>query len=322
MLVIVLTFIVLVALLGKFVLPSKRKKLIASIISDLEEYRLRAPVSEHYGIDENSRFFRAIKHIPTFLYWAVVHSPSITADKLLEIADLELPHWERQLYKDLRWVERKNFPGLLRPLVNTLEACDARIFLDIGCGAMEVERQIILRDARRKTPRPRIFIGVDLSETALEVIHATFKNHEDSVSIHNITSLSAKELSSFLDQKHVKHQILFLNADATKLALSEHISVDVVYSSKFKHHLRNADKHTFDISIKPLAPIVMEFDDYRTAFSWVPLALTGWKRPILLNGALLSRLRQPAKNSLKKQTKTQTIRFFSPPGSYIRYLKP
>ena len=298
--------------------PTKRKRLIGQIITDLKEYKEIAPRDEQYGVGENIRFFKASKHVITFLMWQLFYASSIDADNLLEIADLPLPRWERMLYKDLQRVERRRFPGLLRPLTTTLSNLDARVFLDIGCGTMEVERQLMQALQAKGDKKPRVFVGLDMSGSAYEMIQKTFEHDSDKVSIHRIPSLESNIIKPFVDSGHKKHQVLFVEADAMHAADPNNYPVDVVYSSKFKHHLKHSLKLPFDHAIAPLGKIVLEFDDYRTATSWIPISITAWKRPVLLNGGLLSRLRQPFKAKLSKQP---NVLFFSPPGSYIKQIE-
>lgn len=300
--------------------PSKRKATIDSILLDLEDL-LVTQTDGKKPIEENIRFFRATKHVVTFLLWQLFHAPRVNKDDLLELADLPIQRWEKQLYKDLQWVERKRFPGLLRPLTTYLANKDAKIMLDIGCGSMEVERQVISLLNRDKSHKKRIFIGVDNSPTALQMIEENFKNKRDLVSIHSIRSLDRKDIAEHLDGELLKHRILFLHDSANNIVNEKHKYIDVAFSCKFKHHLSEDRKKQFDISITNLAREAIEFDDYRTASSWIPLAITAWRRPALLNGALLSRLRQPSKSELGQDERSHMIKLYNPPGSYIKFFK-
>lgn len=299
---------------------TQRSQILHEILADLEELEKESWRSKdfQYALRENIRFFQAIKDPLSFLKWQLFHAPHIDASRLLELADLPLPKWEARLYEGLRWIERKKIPGLLTPLCRTLARSSGRVYLDIGCGAMEIERQVVRLLAQHHTTSPRVFIGVDQSSSSYAAIQGTFHDLTDKVEVMKLTNLNPKSLSSALKPGN-KHRVVFIEADA--LALEGKLSrkeVDIVYSSRFMHHLTDPQKKQFDKSLKRMGKIILEYDDYRTALSWIPQTLSAWSRPVLLNGALLSRLRQPSKKSLQKEGYGHNIRFFSPPGVYIK----
>lgn len=300
-------------------MASKRRQQINAILADLAKYQ--PPVYEQYAVDENIRFFQAARDPLNFLHWQLFIAPKLDATKLLELADLPLNHWQAVMYEQLNSVERKKFPGLLKPLRNHLLQLPAQVYLDIGCGNMEVERQLVLR-LRESGSGPKIFIGLDLSSMAYQMIKHNLQDLAGAVEIKKLSSLDKKTLHSWRSRSGSKHLIIFIQQDALKSLQKSFpfAEVDVIYSSKFKHHLTLAHKTALDKLLLNSGRPALEFDDYRTAASWIPIAITAWSKPVLLNGALISRLRQPSKKELK-QAERQNISFFSPPGSYIRVLK-
>lgn len=296
-----------------------RQQQINAILRDLKSYKPKK--DEIYAVHENILFYEAARGVLSFLKWQLFHAPHINATKLLELADLPFPNWETAFYEQLNSVERKNFPGLLKPLANYLAGQTGELFLDLGCGSMELERQVISSLQKVHDTRRRIFIGLDISPSSFEMVKRTFRNFTDEVHIQNISEISPTELKELQLKYPTKHLVVFVQKDARELHL--HLkpnSVDVVYSSKFKHHLPDDFKTIIDEAMTKVGRHVIEFDDYRTPTSWIPQAFTAWKKPVLLNGALLSRIRQPLKKDLKKQ-KQFNIKFYSPPGSYIKILK-
>jgi hypothetical protein len=301
---------------------TRRSQIIEEVLADLERLKNDKPqdLDLQYAVQENIRFFEAAKHPFSFLRWQLFVAPNIDASRLLELADLSLPKWETVLYEGLRRMERKKFPGLLTPLVRTLVSMPGIVYLDVGCGAMETERQVIELLNKRNDTAPRVFVGVDQSPASYDVINETFSEIIDRVEIVKIADRDRESLLAAL-KPGSKHRIVFVEADA--LELEKWLSaqeVDIVYSSRFKHHLPEALKWQMDESLKKVGKFVLEYDDYRTPLSWIQQTLAAWSRPVLLNGALLSRLRQPSKKDLKAQRGKGDIHFFSPPGSYIKHL--
>lgn len=296
----------------------KRTRKINAVISDLEALLLRSPEKDKYAIKENIVFFKALKSLASYVRWALGRRRKIIPDQLLEIADLSLPTWEKELYDDLAFVERKNFPGLSKPLkrmiLSHLQTQQTTI-LDIGCGGMEVERQVIIDYLKNGTRGAPVFVGIDLAPQAWDAVNDTFRDMKDNVTLKQIKNI--KELKSHYGDKPT---ILFHCGDALEIAQLHGERFDLIVSSRFRHHLNADQKNLFDHVGANIAKASIEYDDYRTALSWIPPLLTAWNRPILLNGAIFSQIRQPWKKDLIKErrdSKTKIV-FFSPPGSYAR----
>jgi hypothetical protein len=300
---------------------SARYKKLARIRADLSKLKKRARLSQMYAIEENLVFFKAIRTLPGYLYWALTRRRHIETTKLLEIADLPLPHWEQELYQDLTYVENKKFPGLSKPLMKLLlkfihEKPDA-IILELGCGSMEVVRQTFDELHKHDAEVPNVmFVGVDLAPQAWDAIRQNFTTVADKVDVARIDSLNQVKTL-----KVKKPTILFLEDDALKIAKQYGKHFDLIYSSRFKHHLNQSEKAELDTIAKTGASMFIEYDDYRSAISWLPPLLTAWYRPILLNGAIFSQLRQPSIRQLKSEQrngKSGSVLLFSPPGSYAK----
>jgi len=297
---------------------TKRQQKLKQIVQDLERL-LQSKPDETYAIQENIAFFKAIRTLPGYVIWALTRRRRIVASKLLEIADLNLPRWEKELYADLAHVERKNIPGLSKPLRNLLleyVATEPVKLLDLGCGSMEVERQLITELRKQGTVQPSLFVGVDLAPQAWDAIQETFAELQDVVVLKQI-----KNLSEVVDYKPQKPTILFFCGDALEAARLHGHLFKVVFSSRFRHHLNDSQKQLLDKLRVSIADYSIEYDDYRSAFSWILPLTTAWNRPILLNGAIFSQIRQPWKKDLKGhygKFERTTIKLFSPPGSYAR----
>lgn len=300
--------------------PSRRKKL-NSIISDLKNIKKNVSKDKIYAINENILFFESIKTFPGFIIWSLFHRRIIDPKQLLEIADLPLPIWERELYYDLNSLERKSFPGLTKPLkkmiLDSIIHKNTSLILDLGCGGMEAERQVIKALKESGAKHNIIFVGVDMAEQAWSSVIENTKELKNSIEVKQIYSLD-----DISDYRVKKPTILFICADALEIAEKYADKFDLIFSSRFRHHLDHNQKIIIDSITRDIANYSIEYDDYRTAFSWIPPITTAWYKPILLNGAIFSQIRQPSKKELKKDKKNMVhIKFFSPPGSYARIFK-
>jgi len=95
-------------------------------------------------------------------------------------------------------------------------------------------------------------------------------------------------------------------------------SVDIIFHSKFHHHLSNQDKQHFDDMIKKIACCAIEFDDYRGFYLPILSILTSWNKPVLLNGAVLSSLRDPTRQDIHDYKKTGWITKIYPLKGFLK----
>jgi hypothetical protein len=295
--------------------PSRWRKL-NEVVRDLEQYLKTAPKDQQYAIRALIVFFRASRTLPGYIFWALTTRRTLAPDKVLEIADLPLPRWEKELYIDLSHVERKDFPGLSKPLrkllVERVSQRSVQKTLDLGCGGMEVERQVIKEILQKGKAQDVVFVGVDLAPQAWDAIQETFAEFNDKVVLKQI-----KELRTVDSIQPTKPTIVFYCGNALDISEMHGHYFDLIFSSRFRHHLDAEQKRRLDKLSDNLATEVIEYDDYRSATSWIPPLLTAWHRPILLNGAIFSQVRQPWKHELKDDAGMVT-KIFSPPGSYAR----
>ncbi len=318
MLYIGLLLLILICVLS---LSPKRYKKIHDIIKDLEIQLGIASTDQKYAIQELLIFFRSIYTLPGFIAWGLLHRGKTDGTRLLELADLPLPKWEAELYSDLSHVERKAFPGLSKPLrnilVDYLNDNDKMPLLDLGCGSMEVERQALTHILRYDSDRKPLIVGIDVSADAFASIKENFADFAYKIRIQKILSLTDVNLIN-TDQP----TILFYCGDALDVAQVHGHKFGMIFSSRFRHHLNSDDKKKLDMISHKHSHYVVEYDDFRTAASWLPPILTAWYRPVLLSAAQFSQLRQPAKQELIKQKRQSLshleVKLFNPPGSYAR----
>jgi SAM-dependent methyltransferase len=308
-LVLVLVFILSVS-------PSRHRKL-SEIVNDLKLLKASSRPEEIYALEENIVFFNAIKTLPGYIYWATTRRRKLQPKKLLEIADLPLPRWEKELYQDLNAVERRKFPGLTKPLRNLLTSFvgqnKSAIILDLGCGGMEAERQTLTQLSKSGAKHSTVFVGIDAAPQAWDAIQENLRELKDTLVIKQIPGLNNLE-----KYRSKKPTVLFVCDDAVELANIHGQRFDMIFSSRFKHHLDEEGKIKVDKVCREIANNAIEYDDYRTAFSWLPPISTAWYRPILLNGAIFSQVRQPSKKELKTKQGNTVTKLFNPPGAYAK----
>jgi hypothetical protein len=176
--IIVIASVIILGIVGLSASPSRQRKL-KNIIADLQGLASKPEWAEkQYAIRENVAFFQSLRSLPTYLYWGIRRRPNVVAEDLLEIADLPLPHCEKELYQDLTHIERKKFPGLSTPLkkllLSNLREKPTVRFLELGCGSMEVGRQVLEESLKSGATPACLFLGIDTAAQAWEAIQANF----------------------------------------------------------------------------------------------------------------------------------------------------
>lgn len=316
---ILLSVVVSLFLLGSllFLLPKRQHK-IGEIIRDLKNLSDKTTGAEKYAIAENIRFFEAQRTLHGYLWWGMFHRPKIIPGRLLEIADLPLPKWEKELYDDLTTIERRAFPGLSVPLrkllLNEILKGNKKTLIELGCGSMEVERQVLIDLEKGAYNVVPVFIGVDQAPQAWDSIREVFSEFGDRVTVKKLKSPAE------IKGSHSKPTVYFYCDDALNAAKKFKGKYDLIFSSRFRHHLNDREKQQLE-KIHKSTPHAVEYDDYGSALSWVPPLITAWNRPVLLNGAVFSHIRQLTKkevlNTRKNDKRIKTL-IFNPPGSYAK----
>lgn len=300
---------------------SDRKKIIDEILVDLGGYIDRCPESERYAVNQNIVFFEAIKSVPSYITWCFQHAKSIDAHRLLELMDLPFQKWETMLHDDLVALDARSFPGLLNPIKSELfdfiQARNRPFLVDFGCGAMEVERQLLAKLRRHGNVAPVTFVGVDQSKVFKKSIEERFSEFRDIADIHFVDTLTYGKLESFRHNKTNKHQVILAHNDIFALPkMWKPGQVDLFFYIRFRHHLNEDQKRLLDGVFQSLRPTsVYEYDDVNSFhFLFVPL-LTSWHNPVLFNAAIFSRLRDPSRLELHAR-EDWTTRFYKE-GMYL-----
>jgi 2-hydroxy-6-oxonona-2,4-dienedioate hydrolase len=311
---------------------SGRKETIDEILGDLESLRGGVPSEDLYALEENIELFRSLRSFAGYLKWLLFRMPKIDSSRLLELSDFKIPKWEAILQKELLNIEKWKFPDIIGPLkkevfrsIKELSDNDAKPVLvaSVGSGGMEVERQLILRLKKEPVARPIIFVGIDGSQSS---INGAFRNLAETdvrmVQTERLESANAGDLIREMNGERIA--VIVHKGDA--LSLSKYFSeksVDVLFYSKFIHHLSSGSRAGFVSSAVRVARRVVEWDDYRGFYMLVLAVIMNWKHPVLLNGAIFSCLRDPSKRTLRRErTENWRTRIFPLTGYLKTYDGP
>jgi hypothetical protein len=311
---------------------SDRQSRIQEILGDLKrllsnpEYRKQAAL--------NLEFFRATRSRASYFWWLVSRTPWLRRHRadVVELADLPFPHWQNTLLSELSWFEAR-VPQMLRPIkkmiiqeVTRLAASqnDPIVLLSIGCGGMELERQVIMQLLRRRFKAPVAFVGVDYSTAVAEVIASRFRPLSDKglVEVKCVSSLGAEAIRDLRARPGVrKFSLVFLNAMAEELGGLPRDSFNLVYHTRLRHHISAAEAADLEGMASRLAPKVIEFDDLYNPIQVLLTSIFAWRLPVVLNGSVLSYFRDFSQREVASEPgKGGQVRFFGlPVRSYIRF---
>lgn len=300
-----------------------RLKIINASLHDL--YALLAKIDSnreldlHYAINENIVFYKATRTVPTYVWWLLVRAFKIQKDKLLEIADFPLPRWQEDTHRRLVELEKRNVPGLLKPLTAAAVEYGSRcrrtpaILLDVGCGGMEAARQIAVRWKKRFPDRPLVFIGLDATASNYKIAKKSFP------AIVELPRFNAEVLGELSSRAAKEGLAAGMHIADVFDALSDlpDRSVDIAFHSRLKHHIPSPMKHAFDTMIARVADVVIENDDTRSPYQFIGPSIFAWNKPSLLNGAIISGLRDPSISDLKEKKDGWEVKIFRGNG-YLR----
>lgn len=311
--------------------PLKRGAEIKQILSDLES--LKSHPDYKGGVRLNIEFFNAIRHPFSYLWWLISRAPKLRKDRdrIVELADLPLTRWQKELLETLSWFEVWAL-RILRPIgkqiIQELERLkkvkkEPIVVASLGCGGMELERQMLYQLVRMRFKSPLIFIGIDYSPAVPGVITSKFANlvSKGLLEVRTIFHLGAAELNELkADAVSKKFLVVLLNADAFQLNELAPDSFDLVYHTRLRHHLTLEEGRRLDELAIHLAPKLMELDDLFSISGIIIMSIFLWRFPALLNGGILSSLRDFSKKELlSKKEKGWTVNIYGRPlWCYLR----
>ena len=292
--------------------PLKRGVEIKQILSDLES--LKSHPDYKGGVNINIEFFNAIRHPFSYLWWLISKTPKLRRDRarIVELADLPLIRWQKELLETLSWFEVWML-RILRPMgkqiIQELERLkkvkkEPIVAASLGCGGMELERQMLYQLVRMRFNFPLIFIGVDYSPAVPDVINSKFANlvSKGLLEVRTISHLGVDELNKLkAEAASLRFLVVLLNTDAFQLKELAENSFDLVYHTRLRHHLTLEENKKLDELATHLAPKLLELDDLFSIAGIIIMSIFLWRFPALLNGGILSSLRDFSKKELLSQ---------------------
>lgn len=297
-----------------------RKEIIEEILSDLRMLKNDTHFNQ-YAINENIVFFEATKSILKYIQWLTMRAPKIDGERLLEINDL-LPKYDLMMHKKLIEIEKRKFPGLIAPLVDQisemiLNANKLMTLINIGCGGMEAERQIINNLIINKHNNRLVFIGVDRSPTTTQLIKENFKDLFDEIEFYEIDNLDNQKLQEIAKNQEKQFLVLLCKNNIFELDkyFPENI-FDIAFHTLFKHHLNKKEKVDLDNILNKLSKNIIEYDGYLSWHNTIPQTVIGWNNPVFLNAEIFSHLRFSRKEELLALNKNKKI-LFTKIGYYL-----
>lgn len=289
-----------------FILPRRRPlgrgAEIEQILSDLES--LVSHPSYRDAVKMNIEFFRALRSPFSYVWWLLFRAPKLRKSRarIMELADLPFSRWQGELLETLSWIEERML-RILMPIRRQLFREIVRlekvkkepiVVASLGCGGMELEKQTIYHLVRRRFQFPLIFVGADYSPSVPAVLAKKFARLVDKgiVEIKTISHLGPSELEK-LKAEVAPGRILLvlLNTDAFHMMELAENSLDLVYHTRLRHHLTLEEGRKLDELAIHLAPKFLELDDLFSISGIAMMSIFLWRFPALLNGGLLSCLR-------------------------------
>lgn len=304
---------------------------IKQILSDLESLKSHPDYKE--GVRLNIEFFKAIRNPFSYVWWLMFRAPKLrkARARIVELADLPLPRWQKELLETLSWFEiwmLRVLQPMRKQIIRELERLkkvkkEPIVVASLGCGGMELERQMLYQLVRMRFNFPLIFIGVDYSLAVPDVINSKFANlvSKGLLKVRTISHLGADELNKLkAEAASLRFLVVLLNTDAFQLKELAQDSFDLVYHTRLRHHLTLEENKKLDELATHLAPKLLELDDLFSISGIIIMSIFLWRFPALLNGGILSSLRDFSRKELlsKKERGWKADVYGRPLWCYLR----
>ena len=220
-------------------------------------------------------------------------------------------------------MEKKDFPGLIKPLVNRVSKyifSENRplIIGNFGSGGMETERQIIKKCLETNYQHPIIFVGIDQSEKVKEIAKDNLKELEDKIEIIELEKISRDFLKNLKNQKDSSYIIILCKNNIFHLDKElEEKTFDLVFHTLFRHHIVLKDQNYLDQLSEKISGKIIEYDGIQSWGEIIPQTIVGWNNPVFLNAEIFSNLRFLTKKEVQKRQSKNNKITFHPSGYYM-----
>lgn len=261
----------------------------------------------------NDELLAAMESPGSYLRWLCSRMPFLERDELLEINEV-LPRWDDPIHRQLLRIERDVWPGFIRPLVNAVldqvrSAGAPLTILDVGAGAMEIERRVVSRLREHRAGAPVTLIGLDESPAAIALAR-------ENLSSSGVELIEATLADALASQPTGHIRVVLCNASAGELERLPAHSVDLLLHSFVKHHLTMEQRDWLDATGRRVARHVVEYDGHRNWPSLLTVSALLWNHPAFLSAFVISHARFETRQELLARHRDGQLRFFEN-GCYL-----
>ena len=284
---------------------------IDKVIKDLANYRFNAQEEEIFAIEENIIFFQKIRSRFGFMNWLLSSVPKLRnrARELFEINDFPIEGYDQLMHKRLIEVESRRFPGLIKPLVETLikniekNKKDNIILASHGAGGMEVERQVLSNLIKKGNRKKITIVALDRSDIAHNIAeHNLKKDLGNKIKIIREKELYLSRVFGISAESSELYTVIVLRKDIFSI-INEAIDdkFDISYHSLFRHHVSEKNRNLHDSILQRTSKLIIEYDGLYSRFFMLPVAVTEWHYPVFMEAAIFSNIRYTNKKEIKKR---------------------
>jgi len=292
----------------------RRAREIREIISDLES--LKGDPQYREAAEINIGFFKAARSPFSFIHWLIFTAPKLRKrrDELLELGDLPLEKWQQRAYQALAGVERHRFGrrtsgGFTLELSRAIlrvkrikDSGEAMVLLDVGFGGGELGYRVV--EGLHRVPL--VYIGLDITPANIEVAKEVFRPlcERGEIIFREVPALNDGVIDALRQEASDTSRKVVAVCLGDIFDLDKHVSpgkIDLICHSRVLHHIKAALRPRLEDICRRLSPATLEMDDrYCCSFMFWSVLGTWVIYPsvTLMNGAILSWLRDPAEEEL------------------------
>ncbi|KKW20164.1 MAG: hypothetical protein UY63_C0001G0069 [Parcubacteria group bacterium GW2011_GWA2_51_10] len=299
-----------------------RQQKITGILAKLQDLKTDPRNSSRaYAIAELERFLRAAHSPMAYAAWLIGHARKMDASLLLELTDFPYDPWDEEMHTELIALERREKPGLVRPLVKEISKTIIEANRDVtiasaGAGGMEVDRQVIEYLKRVGYTHRVTIVGIDMFESTHEIASRTLGATE-SVSIERNSTLDSASVDAARARAHSQFTIILCTNDIFSLPESFPDGYfDLAYHSLFKHHLDGEQQRKLDDVLHRVSKTSIEFDGYKSWLHGIIQSIFAWHSPVFLNGTIFSMARYKTRAQIRSVYPDAI--FFTNTAHYLR----